>query len=218
MSDWMSYSLSDLLLFSPRVYFRLLELYNAAVWPAQIVALAVGAVILGLLVRPSPARGRLILLLLGAAWLWVAWAFFWRHYATINWAAAYIAPVIALEGVVMILLAMLGRRTRFEFQAGTPDFLALAIFLFALVCYPLAPLTGRPWETAEVFGIAPDPTAVATLAALALARGGWRVVLMIVPVLWCVITGLTLWTLESGEYFIAPGLAALAIAVAIARR
>lgn len=217
MSDWIGYSLSDLLLFSPRVYFRLFELYNAAVWPGQIVALLAGALILGLLLRPSAAGGRAICVLLGAIWLWIAWAFFWHHYATINWASLYVAPVIALEGAVLILLAAIGRSPVFAFRPATPGLIALAIFAGALAGYPLiAPLMGRSWQTAEVFGIAPDPTAVATLAALVLARGGGRVLLMVIPLLWCVITGLTLWTLESGEYFVAPALAALAIAVSIA--
>ena len=32
MLDW-SYRLSDFLLFSPRVYWRMFELHNAALWP-----------------------------------------------------------------------------------------------------------------------------------------------------------------------------------------
>ena len=40
MSEWWTYSLSDFLLFSPRTYYRLLELYNLAIWPTQLAALA----------------------------------------------------------------------------------------------------------------------------------------------------------------------------------
>ena len=43
MSEWWTYHLSDFLLFSPRTYYRLFELYNAAIWPAQIVALGAGS-------------------------------------------------------------------------------------------------------------------------------------------------------------------------------
>ena len=46
MSEWWTYSLSDFLLFSPRTYYRLFELYNAAIWPAQIGARASGVAIL----------------------------------------------------------------------------------------------------------------------------------------------------------------------------
>ena len=37
-SEWWTYSLSDLLLFSPRTYYRLFELYNEAVWPMHVAA------------------------------------------------------------------------------------------------------------------------------------------------------------------------------------
>ena len=49
MSEWWTYTLSDFLLFSPRTYYRLFELYNAEIWPAQIVALTLGVVLVGLL-------------------------------------------------------------------------------------------------------------------------------------------------------------------------
>ena len=35
MPEWWTYSLSDFLMFSPRTYYRLFELHNAAIWPAQ---------------------------------------------------------------------------------------------------------------------------------------------------------------------------------------
>ena len=48
-----------------------------------------------------------------------------------------------------------------------PRRIGLALFLYALAIHPLiAPLTGRPWTQAEIFGLAPDPTAIATLGIL----------------------------------------------------
>ena len=71
---------SDFLLFSPRTYYRLFELYNAAIWPLQIVALAAGVAIL-LLCASQAWRGRLIAAMLAACWLWFAWAF---HFAALR--------------------------------------------------------------------------------------------------------------------------------------
>ena len=48
MSEWWSYSLSDFLMFSPRTYYRLFELYNLALWPWHIAGLALGLVVLAL--------------------------------------------------------------------------------------------------------------------------------------------------------------------------
>ena len=57
MSEWWTYSLSDFLMFSPRTYYRLFELYNAAIWPAQLVAIALGVAILRA-VAPRRSAGR----------------------------------------------------------------------------------------------------------------------------------------------------------------
>ena len=46
MSDWLSYAPQDFLLFSPRVYYRLIELHNEALWPLQVAALALGLLLL----------------------------------------------------------------------------------------------------------------------------------------------------------------------------
>ncbi len=156
MSEWWTYSLSDFLLFSPRTYYRLFELYNLAIWPAQLLALALGALILALL-RPGPVwKGRVVATVLAACWLWVAWAYFLERYETINWAASYFAFGFAVEALLVLWIGVayglsFGPLSHLTGRAG------LAIFLFALGAQPLiGPLLGRPWTQAEVFGIAPD--------------------------------------------------------------
>ena len=57
MGDWWSYTPSDFLLFSARTYYRLFELYNRAIWPAQILALLLGLVILWRLHRGGASTG-----------------------------------------------------------------------------------------------------------------------------------------------------------------
>jgi hypothetical protein len=90
------------------------------------------------------------------------------------------------------------------------------LFLFALLAFPLmGPLLGRSWTQAEVFGMAPDPTALATLGILLLAgaRPAWG--LFPIPVAWCVISGATLWAMESLDSAIVPLAALLAILLAV---
>jgi hypothetical protein len=210
MSEWWTYSLSDFLLFSPRVYYRLLELHNLAVWPVHILTVLFGLAALYVLLVPGRSRDRFVFLALGAVWLWVAWSFLWHRYASINWAAAYVAPFYALEGLLIILIGAAKGALPFPTDRKIPFLSGLALLAFSLVGYPLiAPGFGRPWLAAEVFGIAPDPTATATLAILALSRSRLRWLLMIIPLLWCMTSGATLWTMDAADFFVAP-LAALA--------
>ncbi len=211
MDVWWTYRLEDLLLFSPRVYYRLFALHNQALWPAQFVVLLAGLVLLGCMVRPGPAGQRLMPLLLGLAWLWVGWSFLWQRYATINWAIEYVAPAFWLEGLALLGVAV--SRRGLALPAGSwRTWLAALLFAMALLGYPLlAPLAGRSWGAAALLGFMPDPTAVATLAVLCLAprRTAW--LLLPIPLLWCAITGATLWGLGAGEWFAAPLGALLAL-------
>jgi Family of unknown function (DUF6064) len=221
MSEWWTYTLADFLLFSPRVYYRLFELYNRSFWPVAIVSLALGLAIFCLLLRPTRGSHLLIPAILGALWILISWAFFWERYASINWASVYLAPLFGLQGVALLCTGAVSRRITFAPRREIPDIVALALFSFSLIGYPfLAELMGRPLLTAEIFGLAPDPTALTTLALLVLANNGVRWPLLIVPLIWCLITGLTLWAMEASDFFIAPvgALSALAIAVFRTRR
>ena len=113
MSEWWTYTLSDFLMFSPQVYYRLFELHNRALWPAQLLTLGLGFAILYLLLRREDGAHRAICVMVGALWIWLAWAFFWDRYATINWAAAYVAPLIVIEGLLLIWLGAIGTQPIF---------------------------------------------------------------------------------------------------------
>jgi hypothetical protein len=217
MSEWWTYTPSDFLMFSPRVYYRMFELYNRSFWPVALTSLALGLTIFVLLLRPTRSGHRIIPAILGVLWIGIAWAFFWERYASINWAAVYTAPFFGLQGVALLWIAAAGTLT-FAHTRGIAEMLPLAMFCFCLIGYPLiAPLMGRQGHSAEMFGLAPDPTALATLVVLSLAEGGYRWLLVIIPLIWCGITGLTLWTMGSGDFFVAPTGALIALAIALIR-
>ena len=198
MTEWWTYRLSDFLLFSPRTYHRLFELYNAALWPLHVATLALGAALLVLALR---GRARPAWAVLAACWLWVGWAFLLQRYATINWAAPWFAAAFTFQGVALLLASAFGAAPRARPGSHWTHRLGLGLLLFALVVQPwLGVLQGRPWVQAEVFGMAPDPTALATLGALLVLapRPPWRWLLWPIPLLWCAIAAATAWTMRAG--------------------
>ena len=215
MSEWWTYRLSDFLLFSPDTYYRLFALYNAAVWPFQIASIAAGLAILALLVRRPAWAGRAIGVLLAICWVWVAWGYFASRYATINWAATSFAWAFAFEALLLILSVVVGGRLSFTKAAMSLCRKAgLALFAFALFCQPLiGPLAGRNWTEIELFGVAPDPTVLATLGVL-LAADRIRWELLVIPLLWCLIAGATHWAMAAPEAFLLPLAALLTVALA----
>jgi hypothetical protein len=212
MSEWWTYSLSDFLLFSPRTYYRLFELHNAAIWPAQWVALALGMLLLLLLLfRPPPWRGWCVAAILAGGWLWNV-SFYLQQYATINWAATYFIYLFAIEALLLSWTGGIRDRFRFRQPSDPVGAVGIGLVVFAIIVHPLVGplLLGRPWTQAEVSGVTPDPTIIATLGALVAAeRPHW--LLLVVPLLWCAISGATLWAMGSPDALIMPAAAGIAL-------
>lgn len=201
MSEWWTYRLEDFLLFSPRVYWRMFELHNGAVWPLQVVAIIAGLAILALAIRRPPRGGLAIGLLLAAAWAFVGWAFLWNRYAGINWSASYVAPFFGLQAVALVLAGLSGRLIVTAY--GARVWAGLLLAAAALVLYPLVPLAmGRPLASAEIFGIAPDPTAIFTLGILLTMRGVPAKLLSLIPLVWLLFSGLTLQTMGEAQVWL----------------
>jgi len=203
MKDWLSYRLSDLLLFSPRTYYRMFELYHQEIWPAQLVAVALALAIVVLLRRDDEWRGAAIAGLLTACWVWVAIVFHVRRYATINWAARYFAVLFVAQAALLVWTGVVRRRITFRRWSESFAWLAPALFILGVMLPPLVGrAAGRSWSQVELIGLTPDATAVATLGILLLASPRAPRALMVVPLSWCVIGGATLWALESPEAWV----------------
>lgn len=213
MGEWSTYSLDDFLMFSPRAWYRMLELHNRAWWPLQIVAAAMGLCLAWALHRRLRPALRLGLVLAGAGLLFVAWTFHWGPYARINLAAPYFALAFGAQGVWMIGLALLRPGLAFVRGSDATTRLSLTLLVGALLLYPvLAVVWMRPMAQAEWFALAPDPTMLAALAVVSMLPGGHGMrrprvtgaLLAVVPLFWCAATGLTLWTLDAANWWLMP--------------
>jgi hypothetical protein len=198
MTEWWTYRLSDFLMFSPRVYWRLVDSYNRDIYPAQIVAVGAGLVLLWMTVVARPGSGRIVAAMLALAWGWVGWAFHWQRYATINWAATYLAVAFWFEAGLLIILAVFHAGDRVRVPRARARSIGLTMAVGGLLAYPLASLaSGHSWGQAEVFGVMPEPTALATLGLLLAGTQPHAKWLSIVPVLSFAVGMATLWLLRS---------------------
>ena len=194
----LSYSLSDFVMFSARVYDRQVALYNVDHAGLQAVAMLAGACLVWQTARPSGAGQRAIPVVLGLAWLWVAWSFLWQRYGDVNEIARIAAPVFALQGLALLAAALRSDGLGVRLPEGFVRPLALTLLVLTLVLYPaLAPVSGKPNMSAEFFGLMPDPTALGTLVVLAFSSGWIRFALAVVPAIWCALSAATLSVLGS---------------------
>jgi hypothetical protein len=102
-------------------------------------------------------------------------------------------------------------RLRFDFNRSSIARIGVAMFIFALTVQPLVGLLfRREWLQLEFFGMTPDPTVVATLGLL-LAANRIHWIALPIPLLWCLLDGVTLWLMNAADAFVLPGVALLVL-------
>ncbi len=203
-----------MLSFTAEVFLSLLGQYNGAIWPAQVVAglLGLGALILAC--WPVRGSGRAVAAILAAAWLWVAVVFHWAYFATISFVAPAAAACFAIQAAALLWRGVLQGGLAFRFRRDLSGWCGLGLGLFALTIHPLlGGLAGRPWPSAEWFGVAPSPTVTCTIGLLLLVDGRPPLGLMIVPLLWSFAVGASAWVLAMPEMLHLPVIAVAGLAL-----
>ncbi|MEJ7928552.1 DUF6064 family protein [Ramlibacter sp. AN1015] len=192
LAQWWTYRPADFLMFSARSYERLLALYHQDHWPVQLPALAAGVALVWAARSPGIGVARAAAWGLALAWLWVGFGFHARYHAQINTAAPALAVASALQALVLAWMALGGWDAR---PRRWPR-LAAALVALAVLGWPLfGLLSGRGIASLELFGMNPEPTALATLGwlfATGLRHRAWAAV---VPTLSLLLGAGTLWLL-----------------------
>ncbi|SEI20722.1 hypothetical protein SAMN05216228_106620 [Rhizobium tibeticum] len=216
MTEWWSYRPSDFLMFSSRVYFKQIESFNVSLWPLHLLMLLVGAGVVGLVIRGRPDDRRAVALILAMLWFFVGWAYLWSYLSIINWAATYAAYGFLAQSILTIVVYVMPPKNRKGSTTGLPG---VAVMAAAILLYPsLSLVAGRGVASSEVFGIMPDPTAIATIGFLAATRQRYDAILFIGPALWCGISSATLYTMNDAAWWPPVGMCILGVVAAIARR
>jgi Family of unknown function (DUF6064) len=198
MSEWWTYRLSDFLMFSPPVYWRLVERYNREAWPLHLLMLAAGSLLLWLAATRPATAVRPLAGALAAIWLWVGWSFHHQAYAQINWAAEHAAIAFAIQAVLLVALGIVHPPGAAASTRPRLRRVGLALAAAGILLYPwVGLLTGRPWGQAEVFGMMPEPTALATLGLLQATGQARRAWLAVIPLASLIIGWATLWQFAS---------------------
>ncbi|MGF1592447.1 MAG: DUF6064 family protein [Kiloniellaceae bacterium] len=190
-------------------------LYNAAVWPAQAVALALALAAVWLAAAPRRWSGPAVAAILAAGWAWCGAVFFLQHFAQLDFMAPIYGGAFLLQAL-LLLWCMARRRFVLSGASDAVTAAALVLAFMAVIGLPLVTgLGGFGFASARIVGLAPDPTVLFTLAMLLRVEGRWRWLLMVLPLSWCALAGAMGWALGVPEALTvaALGLAALLAAL-----
>jgi len=174
--------------FTREQFFELFGAYNAAIWPAEVVAYLLGIAAVLALVRPGRAAGQLISAILAILWLWTGLFYHMVYFARINPAAYAFGALFVAQAVLFILAGVSGSRLAFRFAPKPAKLLGAALIAYALVIYELLGLVaGHGLMQGPLFGVAPCPTVIFTLGVLVLAEPPVPWWLLPIPLAWAVI-------------------------------
>lgn len=191
MIKFTSYSLSDFILFSETTYYRQFELYNNAIWPLHIIAIAFSIMILYAFWKKPIWGGRFIAMLLIFSWGWVAWAFLYERFYSIHVVANWYAWGFVIQAGLLWWYGIVKNHLIICEQNHLRTYIGRGLLCSALILYPFIILfSGRSWMQFEMFALTPDPTVLATLAILLLCKV--PLVLYIIPIVWGIISCMTL--------------------------
>ena len=187
-------SLGDFSLYLPEVWLELFGSYNEDIWPLHIVMAIFGPGLLYLATSARPAARNLALLGLGGCWLFVAVAYHYQYFTSINWMAYGFAVLCMVQGLLLIVLGAFSRSTRIEDSGMTNKAAIVAILLIALAAVPIAGIIdGRHWGQIDLFGVGPDSTALVTTGFLLSTRTDYKWGLIVIPTIWLFVSFATTW-------------------------
>src|SRR5512145_1244692 len=142
--------------FTVEQFFNVFAQYNTAVWPAQIVAYVIGAIMIVLAFRKTGYSGRGISACLGLFWIWMGVFYHIWHFSRINPAAFAFGTFFILQGILFFIVGTFMGRLDFRFTSMAHSIIGAIFILYAIVIYPLVGLLlGHAYPAAPLFGVAP---------------------------------------------------------------
>ena len=171
--------------FTVEQFFNVFAQYNTAVWPAQIVAYVIGAIMIVLALRKTGYSGRGISACLGLFWIWMGVFYHIWHFSRINPAAFAFGTFFILQGILFFIVGTFMGRLDFRFTSTAHSIIGAIFILYAIVIYPLVGLLlGHAYPAAPLFGVAPCPTTIFTFGILLWSKRRIPLYLLVIPFLW----------------------------------
>ncbi len=174
--------------FTSEQFFEVFAAYNAAIWPAQIIAYAFGLMAVAMLWSNWSIGKRLVLPILAIMWLWNGLAYHLVFFSTINPVASGFAAIFVVQAILLVAISTSGSSVQLDIRRDLRSLLGLSVIFYALFVYELLSyLAGHGLVKGPLFGVTPCPTTIFTMGVLLLARGKLVILLAIIPVIWSMV-------------------------------
>jgi hypothetical protein len=173
--------------FTTEQFFDVIEKYNLAMFPFQLIILLLGIVCLFLLHSQLSSKDKLIGVYLGVLWIWIGVAYHLAFFTVINKAAYLFGSIFILQGLLILYNTLVKNRLIFRSALQTKDYLGYFFIVYGLIIYPIISyLVEGSFERTIVMGL-PCPSTIFTFGLFMLTRNKFPNYLLIIPSLWAVV-------------------------------
>lgn len=175
--------------FSVEQFYAVFRAYNEAVWPAQVLLLALAVTGFVLVFRPRPWTGATIAGVLGFLWAWQALAYHLTFFSRINPLAYVFSIASLLAALVFLWQGVVRRRLHFSWQGGMRSVGGAALVVMALGVYPVwSWYAGHSYPQMPTFGL-PCPTTLFTIGMLGFLAPSDPRSPIVIPLVWTIVGG-----------------------------
>jgi hypothetical protein len=160
--------------------------YNEAVWPLQLLLLAMAAVAIAAAVRGGRSGSRVASAVLAILWIWMGVAYHAVFFRPINPAARLFAVAFVAQGLLIGWLGVVRSKLRFKPHRDRGTTIGFVLILYALLVYPaIGYAIGHTYPLTPTFGV-PCPTTIFTFGMLLLCASPRPRSVFVVPGAWAV--------------------------------
>jgi hypothetical protein len=173
--------------FTSDQFFEVFRLYNAVVWPTQLLLYGLGCAAVALAAGGGARRSRYASALLAVLWIWTGAAYHLTFFAAINPAAYLFGALCIAQGALLIHTGVLGARLSFRAPRDRDGVIGASLVAYALVLYPLLGVAlGHRFPSSPTFGV-PCPTTIFTFGLLFWTARSAPRALLVIPLLWALV-------------------------------
>ncbi len=197
--------------FTSEQFFAVFGEYNIAVWPAQLVLVAIASLAVVFAAVGSRRTSLVPVALLAALWLWSGLVFQIGFFRQINPVASLFGAGFLAQAVLLIVAYRRGSLLLTSNMRPT-GLLGWGLIAYSITGYQLSTaIAGHHYPNAPTFG-APCPVALLTLGLLLWNEKATPWYILAIPLLWAAIATVGAIILDASEDY-ALGLAALTVAI-----
>ncbi|MGM0934686.1 MAG: DUF6064 family protein [Bacteroidota bacterium] len=173
--------------FTTEQFFEIIEKYNLAVFPVQLIILLLGILSVIILHSNINSKNKLIGGFLGVLWIWIGIAYHFAFFTEINKAAYVFGGFFVLQGLIFLIETFSRKKLEFEFNGKIMDYIAYFFIIFGIVIYPvLIYFLESSLERIITLGL-PCPSTILTFGFLMLTKPKLSKYIVVIPALWTIV-------------------------------